>query len=186
MTFLLKFVCLLLMSTFLGCGYHFGTSGHSEVYHTISIPFIEGDEDGTFTSTLIEQLVQSGHYTYVSEGGALTLKVKLIDFNDENIGFRYDRKKDGRRRKAIIPTEARLTSSAEVTLVESCSGTPLIGPVIINASIDFDHNYYLGRGEVNVFSLGQLNDYDIAYEDAYKPLGRALAQKVVDLVNDSW
>jgi hypothetical protein len=169
-----------------GCGYQFGDSGYSAAYKTISVPLVIGDEDGSFTSTLVEQIVRSGSYQYLREGGALLLKVELIDFSDENIGFRYDRKKDGRRRKAIIPTETRLIVNADVTLLEACSGSPVLGPVRINASIDFDHDYYSGRGEINIFSLGQLSDYDTAYEAAYKPLNRVLAQKIVDFINDSW
>lgn len=169
-----------------GCGYHFGPGKIPQFPKTISIPFVEGDDGGALTSQLIEQIVQSGEYEYQNSGGAFLLKIKLIDFNEENIGFRYDRKKDGRRRKAIIPTEARLTAIAEVALIEACSGVALIGPVVINASIEFDHNYYLGRGEVNVFSLGQLSDYDTAREAADKPLNRALARKIVDLITDSW
>ena len=114
------------------------------------------------------------------------MKVELIDFDDENIGFRYDRKKDGRRRKAIIPTETRLIATAQVTLIQAYSGEALIGPVRLAASVDFDHDYCSDRGEINIFSLGQLNDYDTAYEAAFRPLNRVLAQKIVDLINDSW
>lgn len=179
-------VLLALLFLLSSCGYQFGEGGIASQYKTLSVPLVLGDEDGDLTSALVEQVVRSGAYAYSRDEGALILKVELIDFRDENIGFRYDRKKDGKRRKAIIPTETRLAVTAEVTLIESCSGRPILGPARILANIDFDHDYYSSRGEINVFSLGQLGDYDSAYDAVYKPLNRVLAQKIVDFINDSW
>jgi hypothetical protein len=184
----LRTLCFLLFPVLLlmGCGYHFGESSFAKSYHTISVPLVIGDEDGDLTAVLVEQIVQSGVYQYCRDNAALILQVELLDFDDENIGFRYDRKKDGKRRKAIIPTETRLFVEAEISLIETNSGKCLLGPVRLVASVDFDHDYYSDRREINRFSLGQLNDYDTAYDAAYKPLNRVLAQKIVDLINDCW
>lgn len=183
--FIVSSVCALFI-LFSGCGYRFGEGELATQYKTLSVPLVLGDEDGDLTAALVEQIARSGTYQYSRDEGVLILKVELIDFRDENIGFRYDRKKDGKRRKEIIPTETRLSVTAEVTLIEACSARPLLGPARILASIDFDHDYYSSRGEINVFSLGQLGDYDTAHDAAYQPLNRVLAQKIVDFINDSW
>lgn len=169
-----------------GCGYHCGQGGFADKYHTISIPYVEGDRDGSLTASIIRQVSESGDYEYKNCGGAILLKVKVIDVSDENIGFRYDYNSKGKRITNIIPTETRITAVAEVTVFEAASCTPLLGPVLISACVDFDHDYYNSRDEVNVFSLGQLTDYDEAYDAVKTPLEEVLAKKIVDYVNDSW
>lgn len=169
-----------------GCGYHAGEDGIAAQYRTLSVPGVKGDIDGDLTSAIVEKISMSGCFEYHRDCGAATLFVELIDVDEENVGFRYDRHKDGKIRKWIIPTETRLIATAEVTLVEFGSGRTLLGPVRLTASIDFDHDYYTCRNGVNIFSLGQLTDYDEAYDAAYHPLNRALAQKIVDFICDSW
>jgi hypothetical protein len=129
---------------------------------------------------------ESGALRYVSSEGDLTLTIKLIEFRDENIGFRYDRKKLGELKKAIIPTETRLHVIAEITVTETCSGKILRGPIRIATNVDFDHDFYSSYNGINVFSLGQLNDYDAAHDAVIDPLNRQLAEKIVDYVIQSW
>jgi DNA-binding cell septation regulator SpoVG len=100
--------------------------------------------------------------------------------------FRYDRKKTGELRKSIIPTETRVTVVAEVLLVEGGTGQIIRGPTRITASAEFDHTYYATRNEINIFSLGQLNDFDAARDAVMHPLNRNLAEKIVDYVINSW
>ena len=168
------------------CGYRIGEDGVAAKYKSISVPIVKGDWNGDLTSVLVEKISKSGCYQYHRDGAELILKVEIIDFDDQNIGFRYDRHKDGKIRNSIIPTETRLTAMAEVSLIEACSGNAIIGPVRLTAAIDFDHDSYKSRNGINIFSLGQLNDYDEAYEAAYHPLNQTLAQKIVDLICDSW
>lgn len=156
-------------------------------YRTISIPYIEGDLDGDLNACLVRQLSRTGAFDYVNdEGGSLTLRVKVIDFSDDNIGFRYDRKKDGHLKKTIIPTETRLGILVEVSVIENCSGTILRGPVRFASSFDFDHEYDTSRNRVNIFSLGQLGDIDAASDVAQHPLNQKMAKKIVDYLCDSW
>lgn len=169
-----------------GCTYQFGDGGLASRYRTLSVPFVTGDSDGDLTAILVEEITRAGAYEYVSGGGALILEVEIIDLDDENIGFRYDRKNSGRHTRYIIPTETRVIITAQVALVEACSGNPVLGPVRIDANVDFDHDFYKCRNGVNVFSLGQLSDYYEAYDAMYRPLYRALAQKIVDYISDSW
>lgn len=175
---------LLLLSSC--CGYRFGDGGYASRYQTISVPFVQGDWDGDFTVALVDEIARSGAFQYERDGGAVILLVKILDICDENIGFRYYRNKEGELKKDIIPTETRITAQAEVSLVEAASGSTLLGPARLSASVEFDHDFYASRHASNIFSLGQLVDYDAAYDAVYRPLNRALAHKIVDFVNDSW
>lgn len=172
--------------SFSGCQYQFGRGELSERFATISVPYVEGDQEGELTSEVIKGLSTSGAFSYVNQGGDLTLKIKFIELRDENIGFRYDRNKRGKLKKSIIPTETRYTALAEVLLIESGSGQVIRGPTRITASTDFDHTYYTTRDEINVFSLGQLSDIDEARNAAMHPLNRHLAERIVDYVINSW
>lgn len=168
------------------CGYHFGQGELPEKYATISIPYAQGDFDGNFTAELIRQISTAGSFKYVRTGGDLILKVALVDFDDDNIGFRYYKDKKGKRTRETIPVESRLFATAQVTVIDACTGVVVLGPAAIEASTDFDHDYYSTRNAINVFSLGQLSDFDEAYDAAIRPLNQCLARKVVDFVTDSW
>jgi hypothetical protein len=169
-----------------GCQYQFGRGELSQQYATISIPYIEGDQKGELTTEVTKKLSSSGAFRYVNHNGDLVLKIKLIEWGDENIDFRYDRKKRGELKKSIIPTESRFTVLAEVLIIESVSGQTIRGPTNITAYTEFDHTYYTTRDEINVFSLGQLSDVDSARDAAIHPLNRILAERIVDYVINSW
>lgn len=168
------------------CGYRNGL--HAP--RTITVPYVEGDYNGDLTAAIVRQIVGSGRFSYRNECGALILKVKVIDLRDENIGFRYDRHKDGKLKKSTIPVETRSIALVEVSVVEAGTAKLLLGPARLSADIDFDHFYYsnlekddeLGEG-VNVFSLGQLTDIDEAHDAAERPLNYKLAQKIVDYLS---
>jgi hypothetical protein len=168
------------------CQYQFGQGELSQRYTTISVPYAEGDQKGELTTEVIKQLSSSGAFRYVNQGGDLTLKIKFIELSDENIDFRYDRKKTGELKRSIIPTETRFTVFVEVLLIESGTGQIIRGPTSITASTDFDHTYYTTRDEINIFSLGQLTDIDTARDAAMHPLNRHLAKRIVDYVMNSW
>lgn len=184
----IKGIWLLLFTGFLiaGCQYHFGRGDLSQRYSTISVPYIEGDQRGELTADVIKKLSTSGGFRYVSSGGDLVLKIKIIEFREENISFRYDRKKTGQLKKSIIPTETRMKAIAEVLVIESGSGETIRGPTQITASTEFDHTYYATRDEINIFSLGQLNDLDAARDAVKQPLNRHLAERIVDFIINSW
>lgn len=178
------FVLLLLVLS--SCGYQFGQGNLSSQYQTIAIPYIKGDSDGSLTASVIKSFSAGSELSYVNCGADLLLQIEVMDIYDENIGFRYDRKKEGKLTRSIIPTEARLTIEVEVTLIEESSQKVLRGPVRLQAFIEFDHDFYTTRDAVNAFSLGQLTDYDEAYDAAQKPLNQAIAKKIVDYVCQSW
>lgn len=169
-----------------GCGYHFGHGGLASHYKTVKIPYVKGDTYGELTAALIKEVSQSGVFQYKNSGADVVLEVVILEFEEEDIGFRYDRQKDGKREKNTIPTEMRMTAIVEVSLIEACSGKLVFGPNKIEASIDFDHNYYFGSDHLNRISLGQVTDIDAARDSVKTPLFNRLAEKIVGLVSHSW
>lgn len=169
------------------CGYRFGQGdGLASRFSSISVPYVQGDQDGTLTATLIKEIVRSGVFEYRYQGGGLVLNVKQLDLDEDNIGFRYDRKKRGALTDDVIPTETRVTIFVEVSVTEAASCKTLLGPVRLSASVDYDHDYYSSRDGINIFSLGQLSDLDAAYDAVQVPLHRAIAEKIVDYITQSW
>src|SRR5688572_2942270 len=182
---LLSFIVvpILLCTLFVSCGYRWGNNGLAQRYSSISVPYVQGDWDGSLTAAIVRQIARSGSFEYRSQGGELILIIKIMDLSDENIGFRYNRNKEGELKKTIIPVETRLLITAEVVVMESGSGCVVLEPVRLSASMDCDHSYYSSPNEVNSFSLGQLADVDAAFEAVMRPLYEVLAQKIVDYVS---
>jgi hypothetical protein len=182
------FFFLILGSLFLsGCSYQWGKGeGLPSRFSTITVPYVQGDLEGALTSAIIKELVKSGAFQYRYCDGSLILNVKLLDLDEDNIGFRYDRKKRGNLTKDTIPTETRITMFVEVSVTEATSGSIVLGPVRLSTSVDYDHDYYSSRDGVNIFSFGQLSDLDAAYDAVQVPLNRAIAEKIVDYITQSW
>ena len=176
-------LCLLVLC---GCGYKAGYGDLPDCYRTIEIPYVDGDKEGSLTSQIIEKMVSSTTFSYVRSGGDLLLCVKILDYQHDNIGFRYDIDKQDQLTDSIIPTETRMTVLTEVRVIDAGRGCVVLGPARISASVDFDHDYYGPRGDINSKSLGQLSDIDVAYDSATLPLNRNLAEKIVDYVIHSW
>jgi hypothetical protein len=175
--------CWILLS---GCGYRYGQGSLPLKYRTICVPYVVGDKTGDLTAALIKEISRSGAFRYKKNNADLILEVAIIDYYLENVGFRYDRKRDDDLTHSMIPTETRVKILAETAVRDVRSGEIVLGPAKIYASVDFDHDYYFSRDAVNVFSLGQLTDYDAAHDAAQSPLNKALAQKIVDYVVLSW
>lgn len=164
------------------CGYHLGEGDITRQYATISLTFAEGDVAGDFTQAVINEIATQTSLIYVNEGADLELYISLVDIDEQNVGFRYDRDKHDKLVKYIIPTETRLKGFVEITLNDPVQGRAILGPTLLEACYDFDHDYYSSRNAVNIFSLGQLTDYDEAYDAAKKPLYQYLARKIVDYI----
>jgi len=169
-----------------GCGYHIGYNRISDEYHTLSVPFAEGDATGAFTSELIHTLSASGAFVYQPCNPDGILCIRLIEYYDENIGFRYDRDQDGEIAETIVPAETRRFVNAEVKLIDARRGCVVLGPSLIKVHVDFDHEFNSSRDAVNVFSLGQVTEIDGAIDAAARPLNRVLAQRIVDFLANAW
>lgn len=177
---------LLLILLLTGCGYRFQEESIASCYPTISVPYVQGDRDGRLTAEIIKKLSTSSTFDYVNDCGHLILCIKVIEFRDENIGFRYDRDGEGNLQRSVVPAETRSSLLVDVRGIDCASGKIVLGPAKISARVDFDHEYYSSPNEINVFSLGQLSDSDEAQDVAYHPLNVELAQKIVDYINNTW
>ncbi|MDP1880868.1 MAG: LPS assembly lipoprotein LptE [Parachlamydiaceae bacterium] len=181
-------ICLIFFGwlAIVGCDYQFGHGELAKNYSTLSIPYVEGDLKGGLTAEVIKKISISGALRYVSTEGDLILNIKIVELDDENIGFRYDRGNTNHLKKYLIPTETRISALVEVTLTDSKTCQVIRGPTRITASVDFDHSFYSSRNEMNRFSLGQLNDIDAALDAVIIPLNRELADRIVNYIVYSW
>ena len=179
---MLKILTLLLLLT--SCGYKLDPL--FEEVPTITVPYVVGDIEGELTAAIVKEISSTGRYAYRSSGGDFILLVRIIDEYTENIGFRYDRHRTGKLKKEIIPVEGRSIILAEVELVSSACSETVKGPIRLQASVDYDHDYYTIRNKDNVFSLGQVSDVDAAEEAAETPLYQKLAEKIADYLIYSW
>ncbi len=176
----------LIFAFFSSCSYRLADSTDADKKLTVSIPYVQGDYDGTLTSQLVETLQNAGGFQYVNEGGALLLHVKVIERKSDDIGFRYEPKRYTRGIKKLIPDETRRKILAEVTVVQANTNLTLLGPVYILGSCDFDHQNYSQDNDINVFSLGQLADIDTAYDVVSIPLYRNLAQEITQYLQNHY
>jgi len=174
---------LILSCILTSCGYTMSPSDRVDVRRGINVPFVVGDIDGQMTQELVKELATRGSLVNQNHSSPLTLSVELLEIRDENVGFRYDRKKGGKLTHSIIPVETRVYAKAKVSVTDTCTE---LGPVIIEAWYDYDNDYYYSQNGVNVFSLGELSDYETAREAAKKPLYKVLAKKITDYVLVSW
>ena len=183
---ILRSVWLFLGLMLVGCGYHYGATGIAAQYKTIKVPYIEGDWDGGLTAAVIKEISTQGVFHYRRDEAALNLKIKILKHHDHDIGFRYEQKKDGELKHTIVPVETRLSMNVEILILETHTEKAILGPVVLSGYVDFDHDFYSSRNGVNVFSLGQLSDYDDAYDAALRPLNELMAQKIVTYIHDAF
>lgn len=167
--------CLLLALSCTSCGWHVAKTQEAR---TLSIPYVNGDTDGSLTQEIVSQVEKGGSFAYVQDGGELTLKVILIDSKSENIGWRYNEKKLSNGRKKIDPSEVRRKLLAKVEVIENGSNKLILGPAYILGCTEFDHQYYDVNNNINNFSLGQLTDIDTTYDVVNIPLHRDLAIQI--------
>lgn len=162
---------------FVSCGYRQEGIPWEGDAPTISVPYVEGDPDGQMTRALIYQIAASGRYVYRTDGGCFILRSRVIDEHNENIGFRYEKNKNCKVTREIVPVETRGWIAIEVELLSS-QGKLLRGPCRIQAATEYDHDYYTIRDQVNIFSLGQLTDVDSAEDASLTPLYQRIAEKI--------
>lgn len=158
-----------------------------ERYSTVCVPFVEGDDQGFFTATLIRTLTAKGSVAYRSSGADLVLRVSLLPPSDTNIGYIFAPKKKRKGlSKIVVSNEARLGMGARLTVIDRRTGCPILGPLEVWSSVDYDFEPDLSNINENAFSLGQLEMHNIAQDAAFSPLYALLAEKIVDYVNNSW
>ena len=172
---------------FTGCGYRFYYEGDATPLgmRTVSVPYILGDVEGDLTAHVIAEISKSGLFSYRCSGADAELVISIIELHDENIGFRYDRHKNGELSHSIIPTETRTSCVCEVSLL-GANKEVLLPKTRLMVSIDYDHEFETTREYrntkfgLNTFSLGQLTDFDEAKDAASRPLNKLMARKICD------
>lgn len=173
------------------CGYRFdpGSEGRS----TISVPYVQGDNEGKLTDAIIRKLTESGAFEYQRSCGRLSLEVVIVGDSNDRIGFRHDvSDTSGKIRKNIIGIENRRTLTAQVSLIDPVAEEIVFGPHVVTASMDYDYvdenslkdlSFVdsFGVRETSIqFSLGQLDAKDFAERDVLVPIYQRLAEKIVD------
>jgi len=185
---------LLLLSS---CGYHLGrTKNLDKIY--ISVPYVKDDFSGLFTNALIKEVSFSPNMKYKYNNSDFILSVKIIQDTTKQIGYKYDRDNQNRRRKNIRATEGRQIITAQVELIEKSTNIAKFGPLSVSASAEFD---YVDEDSLNdlsfidpndqrttvlAYSLGQLESIENAKEATLHPLYERLAKKIVDAISAYW
>lgn len=187
-------VLLLLLAS---CGYRWQPDYPTAARPTLTVPFVQGDEEGLLTAEIISSLSASGLVDVVQRGGDYRLQAVIQGGSNEDIGFRRDPQLvDGEVRKNLLAIEARRGLTLEATLWR---GEEIAaGPFLLTAHVDYDYvdgdsvqdlTFTNPAGQlitVLPFSLGQLESVEAAQEAASRPLYARLAQKVVDAIASTW
>lgn len=174
------------------CGYHYALQEESGKCSTITVPYIEGDFDATLNNALVYQLSASGGFACVQSGGDFTLKIQILSDEKTRIGFRYDRDNvEGVREKNLLGAEDRRFIIVQVSLFKEGETQSIIDPFKISAFADYD---YIDPGSpqdllytpstgpsqsIIQFSLGQLDSYEGASDDASSLVFKKIAEKIV-------
>jgi Lipopolysaccharide-assembly len=177
---------LLLCFLLTACGYRVGDDAVVSRYRTVSVPYVECDDDGRLTDALVHAISASGALQYRQSGGDLCLKAKVTAIGHDNIGYEYDTSDSGKRTDRLIPNEGRLIYQIEVTLVDRCRGCTVLGPFCVRQSLDFPFDPLATDTQIAVQSLGQFTNIDDAEWAAKRPLYDALARKIVDYLVAAW
>jgi hypothetical protein len=171
---------------FQSCGYSLGSNHISRSYRSITVPYPKGDLEGNLTAEIAYAISKYSPMEYKRCGGDLVLNVEILALNHDEIGFRYDRKESDNDKSIIrdrlVPTEERMRALFSITLYDPVAGIILIGPVQLEASADFDHDYYVTKQQPTQISLGQLDDVDVAREIGSKALDKAIAKRIADYI----
>jgi hypothetical protein len=166
-----------LLALFVSCGYRSDLVYEEGEKPELCFPYVIGDSDGALTAEIVR--IVSPYFTCDSEKGDYLLKISICDDFEENVGFRYDRTRKDRLKHYIIPVETRRYIEVEAELLDRNTLKSVKGPVVLTAFTEFDHEYETVRDNANTFSLGQLTDYDAAWETSDALLYSRLAQKVL-------
>lgn len=189
---LLRFFPLIWILICSSCGYRW--ANHEE--STLSLPYIQGDRYGIFTSMLIRQINESSKLRYNNFDGDYLLKVCIVEISHDQIGYRRDfLEENGILQDNIRPTEERKNMKVEIQVLKTDTQEVVLGPAIIAAYADYDYldqdalqdlaffDPATGPTTVLQFSLGQLETIESAQEASLIPLFQLLSQKIVNALN---
>ncbi|MDN3504740.1 MAG: hypothetical protein P0S95_04100 [Rhabdochlamydiaceae bacterium] len=188
-----SFSIVILVFVTVGCGYHLSSSNEPI---SVSIPFIIGDRNGTLTSAIIEEVSKCNNIEYGGSSAPYTLDLEFVSRNDEQIGYRY-RTEDNNSAliKNLAATESRQVVRVKVSLISKASHQPLIKPIVVEATIDYDYvdsqsfndlAFIDSAGATTTVlnrSLGQLDAPEDAKSISNNQLYHSLARKIAAALN---
>ena len=179
------------------CTYRWSPDLDQRTRPTISVPFVEGDGDGSLTQAIVYALVASGMADVRQQGAHYRLCAAIVHSGSHTVGYRRDRQKiSGEIKKNLVSSEGRKTLSIIATVYEK--DKIICGPIRLDADSDYDYLdgdsmqdlafiNPLGRQQtVLPFSLGQLEPKEAAEEAATKPLNTKIAGILVDALFNIW
>lgn len=150
--------------------------------HSINVPYVCGDVDGSFTSVVIKQLALNG-LAYSSDCPDYILQISLTH-NQKAIGYRYEENFSETIGKRLVASEERLILCATYTLLDR-SGHKVLGPCNVSEFLNYDFQPETSPQNQTRFSLGQLDFLRPATDAAKAPLQRLLAKKIADHIWNS-
>lgn len=185
------FLAIALLNT--SCSYRWSDLNNTSTTPIIGIPYIQGDEDGSFTAELVRTITSLGIAKVQKNNQKYILKVQIQDLGTQTIGYRWDKQKvSGELKDNIVDCEARRSLKAEFSLIDPQNSNVLLGPYTVEAAAEYDYvdgdsihdlqftNSYGIKTLVLPFSLGQLEPKESALEASTKPLYKKLSQKIAD------
>jgi hypothetical protein len=157
---------------------------------------IINDTKGLLEDQIVKALSRDSIYLLEKNNPALSLSCKILDISTDQIGYRYDRyEPTSQLINRLIPIESRKKIKIEVTVDNSFEGKT-IGPLILEASADFDFANFdtykdlafedlSGNFQSTLsYSLGQLDSYEGAEEAALSRCFHEVALKICDLLQN--
>lgn len=162
-------------------GYHLQKSNSSQLIH---VPFIQNDNDGLLTNSVVKALAQHGfavdlHAPYILTVGLESKKTKPL-------GYTYGYDSVGSSTKALYSNEARLEWACYVAIKRKSSEQLLAGPQILTASSDFDYEIEEMHYSQVQQSAGQLNIRHEAIQTAQDGVKEKLANEIASWVLVHW
>ena len=180
-------LALLTLFSLQGCGYRSTLQSNAlSSYHSISVPYIEGDNEGYITSQVIEALCSSGAWKYRTYQGELVLKVKILGTKVEDVGYDRSFNANNQVERWMVPNERLLSILAEVQVLDSSTHKVVFGPKAVSANVKFDFDPEYNEDNLVPFSLAQYNFVENAERSAKTPLNAKLAKNIVDALINDW
>lgn len=172
------------------CGYKALSSASNSAYYICPI---EGDYEGKLYTDLAEELAKSGRFLSSHKDAEYELSVAIVSNpirkDEEEIGFRYA-ESPTKGNKMLVPSEKRQALYVSLSVIELSSGKCVLGPEVIRDEVDYDFDSDLfndkvvntpdGGEALVTFSLGQLENHEIAKRTASKRLSKRLASKIAN------
>ena len=169
------------------CGYQSAVNHNAlSGYSSITVPYVEGDEEGDITAQLVQALAEEGPWKYHALDAELSLKVKILEIKREDVGYDRFYNENGEIERWMVPNERRLSVRAQVVVIEEATQKNILGPMELSESVKLDFNPEYSETNLVRFSLAQYDFVENAERTAHRPLNQRLAKIIVNSLINSW